>query len=383
MKKYFYAALLMMVSIFVLTACANAADGNDEMRIGMISPLTGGASVFGIAARDGAVLAFEEINEAGGLLGLPVNFIINDDMHQAAESLTAFDRLVNQDNVVAIVGPVTSGPANAVAAAAVADRLPMISPTATHQDVTSHGDFMFRACFLDAYQAHTMATFARQNLGVQTAAILFDSGMAYSEGLATNFHRFFEQMGGTVVANEAYMTGDVDFRTQLTTIRAASPDVLFIPDYFTVIALVAAQVRELELDATLLGADGWEGVLGMLDDPSLLDGAFFSAHFAADDPNPLVQNFVRNYTTRFGTPPNSFAALGFDAANILAQAIENAGTTDSDAIITAMQNINFYGVTGHITFDQQGDPIKDIVVLTIETTGTETETRLYHRFAAN
>ena len=373
--------VLMIVSMFVLAACAGAGS-DDEIRIGMIAPLTGGASVFGIAASQGAELAFDQVNEAGGLLDLPVNFLIRDDMHQPAESLTVYDRLVNQDNVIAIVGPVTSGPANAVAAAAAANRTPMISPTATHADVTRHGDFMFRACFLDAYQAYTMAVFARQNLGATTAAIIFDQGMAYSEGLATNFRAYFESMGGTIVANEAYMSGEVDFRTQLTSIRATNPEVLFVPDYFTVVALIAAQVRELEIDATLLGADGWEGVLGMVDDPSILDGAFFSAHFAADDPNPLVQSFVQSYTERFGVAPNSFAALGYDAARILAQAIQAAGSTDNNAIINAMQNINFNGVTGNITFDEFGDPIKDIVVIALESIGNEGSARLYHRFAA-
>ena len=378
MKKVLLFCTLAALSLAFLASCTPAA--GEEIRIGIIAPTTGGASVFGIASSNGSVLAFEEINERGGIMGRPVNHILIDDEHTPAVSIAAFQRLVHQDNVVGIVGPVTSGPANAVGAAAVDVRMPMIAPTATHADVTSYGDFIFRACFLDAFQAYNMANFAFNNLGARNAAILFDAGMAYSEGLAVNFRAYFEALGGEVIAYEAYMSGDVDFRTQLTTIRAAEADVLFLPDYFPVIALMAAQVRELGVTSTLLGADGWEGVFTVLDDPSVLDGAFFSAHFAADYPSPIVADFVNSFTERFGAPPNSFAALGFDAARILAQAIEEAGSTDNEEIITAMQNINFNGVTGPITFNYRGDPIKELMIIAIEDIGTETVARLYYRF---
>ncbi|MCL1862088.1 MAG: ABC transporter substrate-binding protein, partial [Defluviitaleaceae bacterium] len=281
---------------------------------------------------------------------------------------------------VAIVGPVTSGPSNAVAERAAAHRTPMISPTATAEAVTRGRDFMFRACFLDAVQAHAIAYFAKNNLGADTAAILYNNSMDYSRGLAENFARFFTEMGGTITESLAYSTGDVDFRAQLTTISATTPDILFLPEYFNTVALKVVQAREVGIDATLLGGDGWEGVLGALTDPSILDGAFFSAHFATDDPNPIVQHFVSTYTAKHGHAPSSFAALGYDAARILAQAIEAANSTDNNAIINAMQNINFYGVTGNITFDAQGNPIKPIVVISITESGGNTTANLYHRF---
>jgi branched-chain amino acid transport system substrate-binding protein len=364
----------------------NETAPGSSIRIGMLSPLTGGASVFGIAASNGAQLYFEEVNNAGGILGSQIEFILHDDEHTPATSLSAFERLVYQDRVVGVIGPVTSGPANAVAGSAAASeaRLPMVSPTATHQDVTLHGDFMFRACFLDAFQAANMARFASNELGAMTAAVLFDQGSAYSEGLATNFRTVFELLGGTIVANEAYMTGDVDFRTQLTSIRAANADVLFLPDYFSTLALIAAQVRELEIDSVMLGADGWEGILGAISDTSVMHGSYFSAHFASDYEDVVVQNFVQSYTARFGNPPNSFAALGFDAAGIMAQAISTAGNTDNEAIIEALKNISFYGVTGPITFDADGNPIKDIMVLKIdESADGGTTASMYHRFLAS
>ncbi|MDR0273630.1 MAG: ABC transporter substrate-binding protein [Clostridiales bacterium] len=352
----------------------------DEIRIGIIAPLTGEVAIYGIASSNGSELAFSEVNAAGGVLGSQIRVFKHDDEHNPVTSVSVFQRLVNQENVVAIVGPVTSGPANAVgAAAALDDAIPLISPTGTHEDVTSHGDFAFRACFLDNFQARSMGKFAVEQLEASTAAVLFNSGSAYSEGLADNFRQQFEAMGGTIVAFEAYSDGDVDFRTQLTNINARNADVLFLPDYYSTVANIATQVRELGVTAVMLGADGWEGIFDVLDDPSIMNGSFYSAHFASDDPDPMVQSFITNYTAEFGMAPSSFAALGYDAALIIAQAISEAGSTDSAAIINALQNINFSGVTGNVTFDPNGDPIKDLMVITIETADSGTIARFYSR----
>ena len=360
--------ILASILTTVMLAGCGADDDSDRIRIGVIAPLTGGAAVFGESSSQGTILAFEEINESGGVLGRQLEWFVFDDMHNVVESVNAYNRLVHDNNVVAIVGPVTSGPTSAVgnANAASNDRIPMITPTATAEEVTTHGDFIFRACFLDAQQAYTMAYFARNHLGATTAAILYDSAMDYSTGLAENFRATFEALGGSVIAYEAYITNDVDFRAQLTSIRALDPDVLFLPDYFNTIALMAAQINELGITATLLGGDGWEGVFTVLDDPNFLNGAFYSSHFAFDDPSPLVQDFIRNYTEAYGIPPNSFAALGYDAAKIMAEAIEAAGSTEREAIIEALRNIDFRGVTGDITFDEGGNPIKAVIIIGIE-----------------
>ena len=359
-------------------AVAGETATGEPIRIGIIAPLTGGAALFGQAASDGSILAFEQANAAGGILGgRPIEFIRLDDEGAIPVSIAAYERLVYSDEVVAIVGPVTSGPSNAVAGIAEGHRTPMISPTATAADVTLGRDFMFRACFLDATQAQAVAYFARNNYGAQTAAILFNNSMDYSRGLAENFEIFFERMGGTITNSLAYATGDTDFRAQLTTIAAGNPDILFLPEYFTNVSLKSRQAREAGITATLFGADGWEGVLELLgEDASIMDGSFFSAHFATDDPNPIVQNFVSTYTERFDISPSSFAALGFDAARIIINAIEQAGSTDNDAIINAMQNITYDGVTGSITFDSNGNPIKPIVMISIDNASAS----LYHRF---
>jgi branched-chain amino acid transport system substrate-binding protein len=351
----------------------------DDISVGIIAPLSGGAALFGIAARNGATLAFDQINEAGGVLGSRLNVLVVDDAGDIAQSVTAYNRLAYNDNVVGIVGPVTSGPSGAVADVASDSRMPMISPTATAEDVTLGRDHMFRACFLDATQARAIAEFAYNQLEARTASILFNNATNYSRGLAENFTNYFEALGGTIINAESYSSGDVDFRAQLTTIAAGNPEILFLPEYFNTVALKVIQAREAGIEATLLGGDGWEGLLDIPDfDASVLDGSFFSAHFASDDSDPIVQNFVQTYTENFGTPPSSFAALGFDAAKILAQAIADASSTDNDAIISAMQNINFYGATGNITFDENGNPIKPIVVINIENSAAS----LYYRFEA-
>ena len=357
-----------ILAMALLAGCANGAAGGgaSEIRIGVIAPLTGGASVFGISSSNGTRLAFYQINEAGGVLGAQINYTLYDDMHSPVDSVQAFERLVHNHNVVAIVGPVTSGPATAVAQANVGTRIPTIAPTATAYGVTTPGDFMFRACFLDAQQAMAMANFARNTLGAQTAAILYDSAMDYSTGLAENFRDTFANLGGDVVAWEAYIGGAVDFRAQLTTIRDLNPDVIFLPDYFPVIALMAAQVAELGIESTLLGGDGWEGVFTVVDDPNILNGSFYSSHFSSADQSPVVQNFIQGFTELHGGPPDSFAALGFDAGKIMAQAIENAGSTDNEAIIAALADIEFSGVTGDITFDAGGNPIKAVLVTSIQ-----------------
>ena len=355
----------LVLALFIgLVACGN--DNADVIRIGIIAPTTGGASVFGIASSNGSMLALREVNEAGGLLDMQIEYILYDDMHSPVDSLQAFERLVHDDNAIAVIGPVTSAPATAVSTANVDTRIPMITPTGTAYAVTTPGDFVFRACFLDAQQAQAMAYFASMHLEARTAAVLFDIGMDYSTGLAENFRSYFEAAGGEVIAWESYIGGAVDFRAQLTTIRELNPDVLFFPDYFTVVALFAAQAHELGIESTILGGDGWEGVFNVIDDPSMLNGAFYSSHFAADDPNPLVQNFIRNYTETFDVPPSSFSALGYDAALIMVDAIERAGSTDNEEIIRALANTNFNGVTGHITFNEGGNPIKAVVITAIQ-----------------
>lgn len=347
-------------------ADAPAAPASDTVDIGIIAPTSGSVAVYGVAASNGTKLAFDELNEGGGIGGKQIKYTIYDDKGDSTESVNAYNKLANNDNVIAVVGAVTSGPTATVAQASQGDFMPIITPTGTAEGITAFGDNIFRACFIDSYQALTMATFAKDNLQAKTAAVLYNIADDYSTGLAENFRSTFEAGGGTVVAFEAYISEDTDYKTQLTKIKAESPDVLFLPDYYETIALIAKQANDAGITSTLLGADGWDGLFTVLEDKSLVQGAYYCAHYATDDTDPVIQNFITKFNDVYGQTPNSFAALGYDAGKIIAQAIDTAGSTDSKAIVEALKTIDYNGVTGNIKFDENGNPIKSVSIITID-----------------
>ncbi|MGN0742058.1 MAG: ABC transporter substrate-binding protein, partial [Candidatus Fimadaptatus sp.] len=267
---------------------------------------------------------------------------------------------------VAIIGDVTSKPTIAVAELAAMDNMPMITATATAYDVTTPGANVFRACFLDPYQGNMMGQYAAQNLGKKSAAVIYNTSDDYSTGLAESFKAKFEELGGTVVAYEAYAGTDIDYKSQLTNIAGNNPDVIFMPDYYNRVAMIAKQARELGLDMTFLGADGWDGLLTVVEDATILDGCYFCNHYSTQDEDENVQNFLSSYEAKYGETPNSFSALGYDAAKILFAAIETAGSTDAQAIVDAMTATNLDGVTGNIVYDEHRDPQKSVAIITFE-----------------
>lgn len=387
--KRLFTIMIACLCVFAVTACTaapapsqtapaqggeTAAPGTEAtqapaqggtIKIGGLAPLTGGVAVYGAAASNGAKLYIKELNANGGVLGQQVEFILEDEKGDATEATNAYNKLVNNDGVVAIIGDVTSKPTIAVAQRAAADNMPMISPTATAKEVTTAGTNVFRACFLDPFQGETMANFAAESLKVKTAAIIYNTGDDYSVGLYESFKTVAEAAGIQIVAAEGYAAGDIDFKAQLTNIAAANPEVLFVPDYYNTIVLIAGQAKEVGLDAALLGADGWDGVLGATTDASILEGAYFSNHYSTEDTDPTVQNFLTGYEAEYGESPNAFAALGYDAAKILFDAMERAGSTDADAVIAALQATEIDGVTGHIVFDAERNPIKSCAIIKI------------------
>lgn len=356
-------ALVLTAMLLLAMPIIGNAD-SETIRIGGLAPLTGNVAVYGVATQRGVDLYVEQINAAGGVLGKQVEMVWYDEKGDAAEAVNAYNRLVG--DVVALIGDVTSKPTIAVAELAALDNMPMISATATAYDVTTPGENIFRACFLDPYQGNTMAVYATQNLGKKNAAVIYNIADDYSTGLAESFKSKFEELGGTVVAYEAYGASDIDFKSQLTNIASKNPDVIFMPDYYNIVAMIAKQAREAGLDMTFLGADGWDGLLTVVDDPSILDGCYFCNHYSTDDPDENVQNFLASYTEKYNETPVSFSALGYDAAKILFTAIENAGSTDAQAIIDAMAATDIDGVTGHITYDEHRDPQKDVAMITFE-----------------
>jgi len=360
--------------------------GSEPVRIGVIAPLTGPAAIFGIAVRNGIELYTNMFNEAGGINGRMIELVIYDDRALPTEALNAYNRLVNLDEVVAFIGPVTSGATFGVAEASAEDNIPGITATATHPDVTIHGNNFFRACFLDPFQGYSMARFAREYLGAETAAVLFDSAMAYSTGLRNAFVATAAEIGLTIVADESYNTGDVDFNSQLTVIASHSPDVLFLPDYYNTVFLLATQARNAGITSTLLGADGTDGVLDIEGiDASVFDGMFFATHYYVGDPAEIVQTFIRNFEAANDHKPNSFAALGFDAAKILFEAITNVAAAGVNiepvpavhqAIIDQMAATDIQGVTGRITFDDDNNAVKELAIIRIQDGAYTFETTL-------
>jgi len=255
-----------------------------------------------------------------------------------------------------------------VAELSAEDNMPMITATATHPDVTKKGSNVVRACFLDPYQGQIMAQFAADNLGVKTAAIIYNTSDDYSSGLKDSFTQYANEFGLTIVATEGYGADDKDFKTQLTKIQAQKPDVLFVPDYYEKASLIATQAREIGYDNPLLGVDGWDGVLAVLDEANygVVEGCYFSNHYSVDDTTPVVANFIKNYTDKYGEAPTAFSALGYDAIYMLKAALENAKSLSKEDIIAALKVVEIDGVTGHISLDEEGNPIKVVSIVEIK-----------------
>ncbi len=368
MKKVL-AIVLVVAMMFGMTACSGS--GGDTIKIGVIAPLTGDVAVYGNAVNDAVKLYTDKVNAEGGIDGKKIELVVYDDKGDATEAVNAYNKLVSSDQVLAIIGDVTSTPTIAVAQASVADNIPLITGTATHLDVTSFGSNMFRACFIDDLQARTMANLAAAE-GVTKAAVIYNASDSYSTGLRDSFKTYCDALGVEVVADEAYAKSDVDFNAQLTNIAAADPEVIFIPEYYNTFYLIGSQARAMGIDATFYGVDGTDGVLEIDGaDVSVFDGMFFSNHYTTEDTSDVVQNFIADYEKAYGQTPNALAALGYDAAMILFDAIKRAGVYEPSAenwqaVIDALYATDMQCVTGHITYDEgNGTPNKSTKVITI------------------
>ncbi len=366
MKK-FSAALLGMS--LLLTACGGAketAKETDVVKLGATAPLTGPVAIYGITATNGSKLAMDEINKNGGVLGKQVEFIVLDSKGDPTEAITAYNRLVDE-GIVGFIGDAPSKPTLAIAEVAAQDNMPMITPTGTQFNITEAGPNVFRTCFTDPYQGVVLANFAKNNLKAETAAIVVNNSSDYSDGVAKAFVEQAEKLGLKVVAKEGYSDGDKDFRAQLTKILPTNPDVLVIPDYYEQVALITTQAREVGLKSAFIGPDGWDGVAKTLDPSaySAVENSYFTNHFSLQDQSEKVQNFVKAYREVYNEDPSSFAALSYDAAYMMKAAIEKAGTTDKQAVVEALKNLDYNGVTGHLTFDEKNNPVKAVTVLKI------------------
>jgi branched-chain amino acid transport system substrate-binding protein len=362
--------------LFSLTAAAALAlsfggcqkTSTDEILVGEFASLTGKEATFGISSHEGTVLAIEELNNGGGVLNKKLKLITEDNQSMAGESTNAVNKLIAKDGVVAILGEVASSRSLEAGPICQQNKIPQISPSSTNPKVTETGDFIFRVCFIDPFQGLVMANFAQKTLKAQKVAVFTDVKSDYSKGLAKFFKEGFTKGGGQIVAELDYNGGDKDFKGQLTAIKSANPEGVFVPGYYTDAALICIQAKEVGLTVPLFGGDGWESDQLTKIGKESVEGTYFSTHYSPDAGGEKGKAFVAAYQKRFGGKlPDAMAALGYDSAMILADAVKRAGKTDGQAVRDALAATkDFEAVTGKITINSQRDADKSAVILKVE-----------------
>ena len=364
-RTFLTCSIIASGAFFASCRTAGGPAGN-EIPVGEFASLTGGTATFGQSSHNGDVLAIDEINAAGGVLGKQLHLLTEDDQSKTEDAVASVQKLVNSDRVIALLGEVASSRSMAGGPIAQMAHVPMISPASTNEDVTKRGDYIFRVCFIDPFQGQTMARFALNSLGKHRAAVLTDVKQDYSVGLDEAFKHTYSTSGGTIVSEQSYSSGDKDFHAPLTSIKASNPDVIFVPGYYTEVSLIVRQARELGIDVPILGGDGWDSQELTKGAEQQFNNTYFSNHFATEDPDTTVQNFVKKYQAKYNMLPDAMAALGYDAARILADAIKRAGSTDSAALKNAIASTkDFPGVTGHITIDKDRNASKPLTIIKI------------------
>lgn len=365
-----FLSLSLLAAAAVLSSAllgCNKKEQANAIIIGEFGSMTGATATFGQSTHKGITMAFDAVNKDGGVLGKTISLVTEDDQGKPEEAQTVVTKLINKDRVQAILGEIASSNSLAAAPVAQAARIPMVSPGSTNPKVTQVGDYIFRTCFIDPFQGQVMAKFAAQSLKLDKVAILRDIKSDYSVGLADFFKEAFVAGGGTILADESYTAGDKDFTAQLTSLKARNPQAIFVPGYYTEVGLIARQARKLGITAVLLGGDGWDSSTLWGIGGEALNGSYYSNHYSVDDPSPAIQKFVADFKAKYnGEVPDAMAALGYDAALLLADAIRRAGSAEPKAIRDALaQTRDFSGVTGTISLDGNRNAVKSAVVLEI------------------
>lgn len=366
MKKFLFSMLaLTAVILFSFSGC-NKGGGN-EILIGEYASLTGPNATFGISSTNGLKLAVEEQNINGGLFGKQIKLITYDNQGKPSESQTVVQRLIKNDNVVAVIGEVASSNSKAGAPICQQNKIPMITPASTNPEVTAIGDYIFRVCFIDPFQATVLTKFAINSLKVKKVAILKDVKNAYSTGLSDFFEKEFKTAGGEIIEVQSYSAGDKDFKAQLTAIKTKNPEAIFIPGYYTDVGLIAIQAREIGITVPLFGGDGWESeklTEGKAKDA--LEGCFFSTHVSTENPDPAIQNFIKKFKEKYNSMPDAMSFLAYDAGLILFDAMKRAGSTETEKVKNELAKTkDFSGVTGKISINEQRNAVKPAVILEI------------------
>jgi branched-chain amino acid transport system substrate-binding protein len=370
-KRMALAAVLATAAVFTgckpaATPASGGAAGNTT-KVGEYASLTGSEATFGQSSHKGTELAVEKINADGGVLGKTFQLITEDDQSQAGMPSTVVRKLISDNGVAAVLGEVASSRSLEAAPICQQNHIPMISPASTNPKVTEAGDYIFRVCFIDPFQGTVMANFARKTLKLQNVAVFTDVKSDYSLGLAEFFKKGFTGDGGKIVVEQNYSAGDKDFNAQLTAIKAANPDGIFLPGYYTEVGLIVRQARQLGLTCPIFGGDGWESSSLVPIGGKALEGCYFSTHYSPQSTSPAVRDFVKAYQAKYHETPDAMAALGYDSAMILADAMKRAGSSDAAKVRDALAATkDFHGVTGDITIDPNRNASKPAVILTIK-----------------
>lgn len=370
-SKVLTALVLSTVLAGLAAGCGGGEKKADTIKVGANLEMTGGSASYGISSKNAIELAFKEINEKGGINGKQLELVVADNKSEAAEATNAMQKLVSQDNVVAVIGPNLSSSVIAASAINNSAKVLDIAPMATNPYVTvdqasgKTKDFNYRTCFIDPFQGTVMAKFATAELGVDNAAILIDNSSDYAKGLAQFFKENFVKEGGAVTAEESYLQKDTDFKATLTKIKATNPDFLYVPGYYQEVGLIVKQARELGMNMPIAGGDGWDSAkMPEIAGAAALNNTYFSSLYSPEDSSDINKNFVAAYEKAYGQKPDVFAALSYDSALLVAEAIKNAGSTEPAKISEAMAKINgFSGVSGSVTFDDKHNPVKSAVIL--------------------
>ena len=359
-------ALLMVPAAIAGGIFLSCAGEPAVFKLGGVGPVTGEAATFGASTKQGIEMAVAEWNAKGGVLGKQIRLAFADDKGDPAEGATVYTKLIQQDRVSAIVGTVMSKVSLAGAPICQSYKIPMISTASTNIKVTSVGDYIFRACFIDPFQGTVGAMFACKDLQAKKAAVIFDVGNDYTKGLAEYFRAKFTELGGQIVAFEGHATGPADFKAQLTKMVQADPDIIYCSDYYNDVGLIAKQARELGFKGPMVGGDGWDSPELVKIGGAAVEGTFFTNHYSKDDIRPIVKEFVAKYNAKFNADPDALAALAYDATYIMLNAVKTAGQADGAAIRDALARTDIEVVSGRVKFDANRNPVKSAVVIEIK-----------------
>ncbi len=366
MKRPFLLCLIAALAGLGAISCKQQQTG-DAIKVGEFASLTGKEATFGTMSHNGTLLAIEEANAAGGALGKKLVLLTEDDQSKQGEPATVVKKLISSDGVIAVLGEVASSRSMEAAPICQQNNVPLISPSSTNVRLTEMGNYIFRVCFTDAFQGKLLATFARKTLKASKIAILTDTKSDYSVGLSRDTAAPFTAGGGKIVVEQTYNGGDKDFKGQLTAVKAANPDAVLITGYYTDVALMVKQARQLGLQAPIFGGDGWESSKLIDIGGADVEGTYFSTHFSPEEKAPAVEQFVKKFEARYHQTPDAMAALGYDSAMVLVEAIKRAGSTEGPKLRDAIAATKDHpGITGKITLDAQRNATKPAVILTVK-----------------